>query len=224
MNCRSERNWIAAYVEGDMGPVSRWLVRRHLGSCAACFEEYERREGLGDIVKELPTPPAPRVLRTRILLAVSRGSGPVWPRLRVRFENLLRPLAIPAAGGVLSALILFGALISNLSFSPQSWSDDVPLRFLAQQWVTHPSITVASPFGVTEDIGVAAFIDGQGKVYDLRMIRLPSGEPEDNIELKTQLANALLTTKFSPAMSFGRPVRGKILILFRPVTQIFVRG
>ncbi len=224
MNCRFARKHISAYVDGELGLAYRWILRQHLVSCSDCLDQYERGEILIESVGELQSVQAPGSLRTQILLAVWRGSENSWERLNVRFRNWTRPLAVPATGGVLSAVILFVGLMSNISFVPQDLGTDIPLTYLTKTLVTHPIMSMAPPFGVTEDIGVEAFIDGQGNVYDFRITHLPSSYGAVSAKLRAELANALLATRFDPATSFGRPVLGRVLLSFRPVTHVQVRG
>jgi hypothetical protein len=220
MDCRTERRWIADYVDDELGVGSRWLVRRHLQSCARCFAEYERLEGLRGIVRSLPQPRSPKSLRTRILLSISRvDTWGVWPRWKLRLQNFLRPLAVPVTGGVVAAVLSFGVLMSHLWISPREWTDDVPLTYFANAWISDPAVRIPSPLAISGEITVEAFIDDQGRMYDFRFIQLPPQIGRD--ELRMQLANTLLTTRFRPAMNFGRPVRGKILISY---VQVDVQG
>jgi hypothetical protein len=220
MDCRTERKWISDYVHDDLGIGSRWLVRRHLQSCAPCFAEYERLECLRGIVRSLPQPRAPKSLRTRILLRISRaGAWGFWPRLKLRMQNFLQPLAVPVTGGVVAAVVSFGLLMSHLWISPREWTDDVPLTYFASAWISDPTVRIPSPLAISGEITVEAFIDDQGRMYDFRFVQLPPQLGND--VLRMQLANALLTTRFQPAMNFGRPVRGRILISY---VQMDVEG
>ncbi len=224
MNCRFTRKHIPAYIDGELGPAFRWILRQHLGACSDCLDQYERGEAFIESLAELQSVQAPASLRTQILLAVWRESESTWERMGVRFRNWTRPIAVPATGGILSAVILFVGLMSNISFVPQDLDADIPLTYLTKTLITHPSMSVAPPFGVTEDIGVEVFIDGQGNVYDFRIIHLPSSYSAVSAKLRAELANALLAARFDPATSFGRPVLGRVLLSFRPVTHVQVRG
>ena len=77
---------------------------------------------------------------------------------------------------------------------------------------------------MAREIAVEAFVDGQGHVYDFRIIRLPGSFPEPDRMLRAQLAHALLSTRFDPATHFGRPTLGRVLLSFRPTIQVHVRG
>ena len=224
MNCRFARTYIPAYIDGELGPANRWILRQHLVGCPDCLDQYERGDTFIESVAELRPVQVPASLRTQILLAVWRESENTWEQLRLRFRNWTRPIAVPATGGILSAVILFVGLMSNISFVPRDLDTDIPLTYLTKTLITHPSMSIAPPFVVTENIGVEAFVDGQGYVYDFRIIHLPSSYRATSAKLRAELANALLAARFDPATNFGRPVLGRVLLSFRPVTHVQVRG
>ncbi len=222
MDCLWTQRNLTAYIDGELGAAARWIARRHLLSCSACYERYEDRESLDCLMRSVSVKQAPANLRTRIHLALSQESGhAVWARWRLHLGNLLRPIAVPAVGGVMAAVFLFFAFISNLGITPRMFAEDVPLRYLAKAWISQPQMAVPTPFTVTEEIVVLAFIDVEGSVYDFRVI---PDQPVANPKLASELANALLTAKFEPATSFGRPVRGAALISLLPATSVTVRG
>ena len=225
MDCRTAALKIRSYVDGELGPVLRWWLRRHLVECRQCFEEYEDRDVVRELVRNGDEIAVPAFLRTRILLATAHAMrwDPV-SQAKLWLDNCLRPLAVPAFGGVLSAMILFAVLISDLSFVRGGFADDIPLTYLTRTWITSPSITEAPALVVPEDITVEVFIDRDGRVYDLRMVKVPKGAPHLTSRLKSRVASALLTAKFDPATNFGRPVLGRVLLSFRPVTRYTVYG
>jgi hypothetical protein len=213
---------MTAYIEGDLGLGPRWVLRQHLTNCPHCFQEYERQESLISLIERVSNPLPPADLRTRIESALSiEANRDCWSRWNLHLSNIMKPLLVPAVGGLLSAMILFFSLISNVLISRRMLADDVPLTYLAGTWVSHPRMSVPTPFGVTEDTVVLAFIDLQGGVYDFRFV--PEGDYR-NAKLESEVANALVTTQFHPATSFGKPVMGAILISFTPVTRVTVKG
>ena len=224
MNCRWASRHIAAYVEGDLPPVSAWLMRSHLGVCEACFRLYEGEDNLVAEMRRLPAISVPSDLRTRLLVALSHANENSWILWKVRLRNAMRPIAVPATGGVFAALILFLGLMANFYFVPPSLDADIPLTYLTRRIVTAPSVSIAPSFAPARDIGVEAFVDGEGYVYDFRIIRLPDSYPEPDRILRAQLAQALLSARFDPATHFGRPTLGRVLLSFRPTIQVYVKG
>ncbi|MDE0126112.1 MAG: zf-HC2 domain-containing protein [Bryobacterales bacterium] len=219
MHCNWARDRIERYVSNDLGPIERALLRFHLTRCPPCLERYESRETVALEVAALPPRLPSRDLEVRILSAVSlerlRRSQPRmrWNRTKIKLGNLVRPVAVPAAGGLLVALLLVPALLSAFWTEPVVHANDIPLRILAAPVVKAPVMTLPSPYPVSRDLIVLAYIDHRGGVYDYKVA---SSEPLDQ-RMRGQLANALLTSKFEPAQRFGQPIRGQRVILYQRV-------
>ncbi len=224
MNCRWAGRNLTAYVEGELTAVSTWLMRGHLSGCEACFRRYEREDSLVSEVRRLQAIGVPPNLRTRLLVALSHANESSWGHWKMRFRNAMRPIAVPATGGVFVAVILFLGLMTNFYFVPPALDADIPLTYLTRSLISGPSVSVAPSFAVARHISVEAFVDGQGYVYDFRIIRLPGSYPEPDRMLRAQLAHALLSVRFDPATHFGRPTLGRVLLSFRPTTQVHVQG
>lgn len=221
----AKRN-LTAYIEGELGPVSCWLMRQHLTFSPELHDEYEARESaesLSALLRHLSSVQPPADLSMRIRLAVSHESSPrFWARWKIHIDNLMRPLAVPAAGGVLAAVMSFTTLMGSVGMTPRMFAEDVPLAFFDKAFVATPEMSMPTPFSVTEETLVLAFIDGEGSVYDFRVISNDGKRP--NPKLTAELASALVTTRFEPAMNFGRPVPGTMLITLRPADRVEVRG
>ena len=89
-----------------------------------------------------PLAPVPQRLQTQLLVLASRERARwnstrtlplalrTWARdARLTIDNLMRPLALPFAGGLLSALVLFSMLVPTFGFRP-SVRNDVPHRLV----------------------------------------------------------------------------------------------
>ncbi len=224
MNCGWARRNLTAYVEGELRLVSTWLMRGHLSGCEACFRRCEGEDGLVPEVRSLQAIAVPPGLRTKVLVALSHANESSWSRWRVRLRNAMRPIAVPATGGVFAAVILFFGLMANFNFVPPALDADIPLTYLTRSLITGPSVSIAPSFAVASYIGVEAFVDGHGYVYDFRIIRLSDSYQEPDRILRAQLAQALLSARFDPATHFGRPTLGRVLLSFRPTTQVYVQG
>ena len=224
MNCRWVSRNLTAYVEGELTFVSTWLMREHLTGCEACFRLCEGEDNLVRQVRRLQAIAVPLNLRIKLLVALSHANESSWSLWKVQFRNAMRPIAVPATGGVFAAVILFLGLGTNFYFVPPTLDADVPLTYLTRSLVSDPIVSTAPSFAVAHEIAVEAFVDGQGHVYDFRIIRLPGSFPEPDRMLRAQLAHALLSARFDPATHFGRPTLGRVLLSFRPTTQVHVQG
>jgi hypothetical protein len=116
----------------------------------------------------------------------------------------------------------FLALMDAVGINQRMFAEDVPLAFFNKAFVSHPQMRLPTPFTVTEETLVLAFIDGEGSVYDFQVISNHGWRPSP--KLTAELASALVTTRFEPAMNFGRPVLGTMLITLRPADRVEVRG
>jgi hypothetical protein len=130
-------------------------------------------------------------------------------------NNLMRPLAIPTAGGFVSALLLFGVLAPGLAARGGVAGQDVPTVLY-----TGASVRSFTPFGFDNvALTVEVTIDGEGRVIDYTIPTEFAASPE----LYRNIGNNLLFTQFTPVRNFGQPIKAKVRISFQS-SQIDVRG
>jgi len=214
MTCIQARQEMAALIREQSRAGQSAGLRRHLLECSACYDEYEYLARLSSPLRELPPVEPPAELATAIRLRAFAGQRlSIWERWQVQLSNLMRPVALPAAGGVLTALILFGVLIQAVSFRRAVFNHDVPTALS-----TDPQFKQASLPPVFEDLLVEAWIDEQGRISSYRILNAPPGQ---GASVDYQLGNVLLTTIFEPATRFGQPISGKVLFSLR---RINIRG
>ncbi len=134
---------------------------------------------------------------------------------RLFADNLMRPLAIPTAGGFVSALLLFAVLAPGLTTRGAA----------ARQRCSHRSVhrgfgSLIIPLGLyNENITIEVTIDGDGRVIDYSLPNGPSKDPA----LHRSIENYLLFTQFTPVRNFGQPVKAKVRISFQS-SRIEVKG
>jgi hypothetical protein len=133
-------------------------------------------------------------------------------RFRLVVDNMMRPLALPFAGGLVSALFLFSMLVPTLRFFPG------PLNETPTALYTEPTIATTSPFGVSDEVLVELIINEEGRVVDYFL-----RDRQMNRQLIGQIGNMILFTSFNPATSFGQPTGGRVLVSFRR-SLIVVKG
>jgi len=128
-------------------------------------------------------------------------------RLRLFADNLMRPLALPFAGGMVSALALFSMLVPSIA-SHVSAGDDVPIPF----FYTDPQVKEQAPyeFSYAADVTVEVVVDGQGRAVDYT---LPEGASASE-QLRRKIMTNLLFTQFTPATAYGRPTMGRMFLSF----------
>jgi hypothetical protein len=225
MSCQEVRKLIAPFLDQDLAGEQREHVLKHLAFCRECSAQFNSLDKARNALRALkPRPmPARLVAQLRILASheqvrrVSRASLGAALRcwrsnLGLLMDNLMRPLALPFAGGVISALVMFSMLVPTLNFR-HNFHNDVPI---VSGIYTDASLTEISPFcnGADETV-LELTIDERGQLTDYRV---------SEGEMSKELANDLLFTVFSPATIFGQPVSTKLYLTFRRSRTITVKG
>lgn len=184
---------------------------------------------VGEALGRLPRRNAPREVTDRLRVLASREASRRRSRssfpalvahlrdeLRLRVDNLMRPVAVPFAGGLVSAMLLFGALAPALTVQ-RVVRGDVPTNLSTQA-----SLASSISFDLIDsDLIVDVAIDEQGRVASYS---IPTDQSwAHDTALVRSVENTLLLTRFTPATFFGQPATGKIRITLRR-SQVEVRG
>lgn len=203
----------------------------HRASCPRCADFALRSHHQRRALRSLAPKPVPInvAVNLRVLASkerVRRQSRLTWGARFATFrshtllwlDNLWRPLAIPTAGGLASACILFAALMPNFVV-PGPGRTDVPTA-----WYQSAEVYGLSPFGGNfENITLDVRIDMSGRVVDYVV---PSGDGDvlrQNPEMRKAVENSLLFMTFKPASFFGQPASDTIRITLRR-SHIEVKG
>jgi hypothetical protein len=237
MNCAKVQELLPGYLDGalpdSLGPDGHVQLGRHLQDCEACRLELERYRELSWMMSSTgpaAAPPADLGVSIRLAVADARASQRLayrLNRLKTRIEllldNILEPLALPASGGVVMALLVFamvyqvlwaGApLAAAVSDSPTNLLQPARLELLAgfQMSTLEEMTRTAGP------LLVEATVDAQGEAVGYRVI---SGKVDE--ATRRELDQVVLFSRFRPEMSFGRPTSGGRVVL--SFSQIRVRG
>ncbi|PYT27725.1 MAG: hypothetical protein DMG57_17390 [Acidobacteria bacterium] len=227
MNCESVQRKLSAFQDRSLGPEAFGAIAEHLVSCRECASYSEDVGEICSSLRELPRfmPPARLLTQLQVLASrerayrLSHNTLPAlihyWrAELRLVVDNLMRPFAIPFAGGLLSAVFLFSMLVPTFQFQ-RHMHNDVPSGLYTQSDATVDAFP--PPFGFSEnDVVVQLTLDAKGSVVDYS---LPNGSVSK--QMRNDIANMILFTKFQPATAFGLPAASTVLISFR---RIVVKG
>jgi len=155
-------------------------------------------------------------LRHRRLLNARTFAAYCSERLGLILHNLMKPLAVPAAGGVVSTIVLFALLAPALTVN-RNVASDIPTGL-----TTPASLESSFSFHLTgEDVVVDVNIDEGGRVTSYS---IPRGQHwTQNPAMVRGVETTLLHTKFIPATMFGQPATGKTRITLRR-SSLDVRG
>ena len=198
--------------------------------CQVCARESERYQRIREALHSLPrrTPPSDLTVRLRVAASQARtqtaNGASDWTRLRDRMQlamsNLMRPLALPLAGGLCAALVLFSALVPTFNSTFASNKADLLLD-VPTMLTTEPSLKYMAPIAFAEaDAVVDLNIDDQGRIVNYSIVSAP-GQTE---QLRHRIENNLLFTEFWPATAFGKPIAGTVRISFHNSSHVEVKG
>lgn len=217
----------------SLGPRGRLRIARHLEECGNCRCELQRYRAMSHMISGIRPSAPPQDLGVAIRVAISKARGQESLAARVRrwkdraelvLENILEPLALPATGGLLVALIGFTVFYQILGTAPLgATTPDSPTNLLQPARLeVLAGFEMAGLEDITRTGGqhplmVEATVNADGQAVGYRII---SGEV--NAAVHRQLDQVILFSRFRPQMSFGRPTSGGHVIL--SFTQIRVQG
>ncbi|MBI1896989.1 MAG: zf-HC2 domain-containing protein [Acidobacteria bacterium] len=234
MSCRRFERSLAAYVDGVLPPGESREAASHLAACRECNELVLDNARMRETLRSVPPRPVPAGLSGRLRVLASRQAARRRARANWRSwctgwlqgvelwsDNLMRPLALPTAGGFISALVLFAILAPTIAVSPNraETRGDVPTAL-----TTEPSVLRASPVIFdAEEIAIELTVDENGRMIDytvpesyrMLLIKKPG--------LRREIERSLLFTEFTPATMFGQPKAGKLRLTLR-TSSIEVKG
>jgi len=212
--CVEIRNHFSDFVDDLCTQEARKSIRYHLSFCDVCREQLRQWQRVQEELRALPRRHVPPDLALRLRVQMSqRLNRNFLSSLGVRLENALKPLLIPAIGGVLAAVICL-CLIMGSHVAPTTNSPDVTV-----QLVQPPRVQNLAPMDFTagdNDMLLVTQINAVGRAKGYRVL---SGQ--DSPEVLQRLDRMIYFSVFKPATMFGKPTNGEVVLSLRRIT---VRG
>lgn len=139
-------------------------------------------------------------------------------RTRFMLQDMLRPLMLPATGGLFSAVVLFSMWVVPTYPLRAKMAFDIPTQLTTGVQVQR-SVTAALSASVLLDVDV----DEQGHLLSYQIVS--GAEVVADPLMRRRMETALWFTTFSPASAFGMPMAGKTRVLLLPGPDIYyVKG
>jgi hypothetical protein len=135
------------------------------------------------------------------------------------FDNLMRPVALPFAGGLLSAMTLFSLLVPSLSFS-HNFTDQAFLTYPDGEVIALSSNGTYVPASYGERLTIVpANMDSSDYSNVIWLTVNETGKVVDySIErgsLTPDLQSIILFSQFTPATVLGLPTSGRVRVAQR---------
>ncbi len=223
--CAAMQKIFSEYLDGRLTGSEMQRIASHIEACWECAGEWTELRRTQASMASLGPVKEPADLLLRIRVAVSqeraRSRRSNTQTLRLAWRNSVRPFVLQASAGFASAVLLLGTvavMVGIVSSPPMAQAGDEPLgdstapRLLYSIGGSGDSQIAA----LSSPVVVEAYINGQGAVYDFRIVSGPN-DPQT----RAIVQNMLLVSKFAPARFFGQPVRGLAVLSFSGVS---VRG
>jgi putative zinc finger protein len=228
MSCENVQERISSILDRRLPDAEQENVLAHIQSCRDCSAEWEAAQEMRSALRRLSGPSVPAALAGRLRVLASHEHARRVARvtfaarmalisdwISLMFDNAMRPLALPFAGGIVSALMIFGILVPTLTFT-HAYADQALFTYAdgevmiygpngiyvpAQESDNAPRIE--RPDARTPETAnvVDLTIDPNGRVWDWNVSRG---------ELTPDLANIIMFGQFSPATNLGVPIPSKV--------------
>jgi Putative zinc-finger len=240
MTCQKVRTRLAGYLDDAIAnaaaPQERREIGKHLELCENCREELQRYRKLSVLLSRMPRALPPANLAVRIKVAAAQAQetrdwAHRWQHIKDRAEilldNVFRPLTVPATGGLFSAIVIFAFVLHMImpGITVQADPNDIPTGLLRPAELvslygySDSSVPEAQRLDLDSqrDLLVDVTIDAQGQMANYNIITGPNTP-----ELRHQLDQILIFSRFRPMLSFGRPTSGGHVVL--SFSAVHVRG
>jgi hypothetical protein len=232
MSCENVQELISLLLDRMLPDGERENVLAHTGCCRTCGAHLESMQEIRAALGNMGQPAMPPALVAKLRVLASHEQARQfagrnlnarvdhwYTRVRLAFDNLMRPLALPFTGGILSAMVVFSLLVPTLSF-PHNYGEDDPstIDFTfpdgkvvgATDHTLGPNepetrLEPVSAIILPGEKAVDLVIDETGKVREYSVIRG---------DLTPDMINVILLSRFTPATYSGQPTWGSIRVVF----------
>jgi len=242
MSCEQVREQISMMLDGQLTSSEWEALQAHTQRCRGCDARLEFMQNLRADMRNMTAPAVPANLTAQLRVMASHEYSRRMARvnvfallrswrgnLRLAFDNLMRPFAVPVTGGLFTALLLFSILVPSLRMMEAPSSREL--------WFPHstnsePTIAVHTDpegeiVGLDRNLHLEAgdatisgnetslvlLIDERGHVQDYYL----SGG-----ELTAEMKSLILLSRFTPATNyvagFRQPTWGLKQVVFQHVS------
>lgn len=219
MTCWSAKRRITDYVDGRLRGSELTRVESHLSACGECQLRINEVRSLRSTLRTLPPAEMPADLRVRLRVKASQErsvllqtNGSRWLRFwniwKFRLNELMRPLTIPATGGFISAIALFGVFALTFSTTTRIVAEDVPVVY-----ADHINANLVPMELRSSEVVVTFSTDGSGRITDYAFREGSKSVIGDTGRLQSN--NISLPN--IPSVLTAQPISSDIRISFTPL-------
>jgi|tagenome__1003787_1003787.scaffolds.fasta_scaffold20967362_2 hypothetical protein len=219
MNCWIAKRRSTSFIDGRLRERERTRIVRHLSECPSCSTEFEQMRSVRANLRALPVTKSPAHLRAALQVAASRerqaiaeGAGSrirrAWNRWLFRLDDCMRPITLPATGGLLSSIILFGALSFTIGTTTRVSNYEVPIMY-ADHWGAN-----LVPLQLRSSVVLNLNLDGKGRITEYEVRDGSAWFIGDTARLQY---NNIAVPDFPSVLAVAQPINRGISISFTPI-------
>jgi Putative zinc-finger len=171
MTCFSAKRKSTAYLDHRLRDKERARLQEHLRGCDPCASYFDQLGWVRHGLQQLPKPLTPGALRTKLMVLASRERQDLkatagsrfqlaWENWKFRVNEWMRPLTIPATGGILSSLVLCATFAFAVGTSARSVAYEVPVEY-----EDHAAANLV-PLNMRSSVLLNISLDGRGHIQD----------------------------------------------------------
>ena len=219
MTCFSAKRLSTAYLDGRLRSSEHTRLTAHLRDCDSCASHYQQISSVRGALQSIQPPPMPTDLKVRLAVLATQECAAVletrgnrlqwlWNRWRFRMDEFMRPLTIPATGGLLSSVALFATLALGVCQTARSVGYEVPV-FLEER--TDATLV---PVDMKSSVVLTMRLNAVGRIMDYA-VRDASASYTGNP--KTLTYNNIALPEFPTVLTEANAVTGNVRISMNPI-------
>jgi len=227
MSCEKVRPLIASLIDRQLqagvAVEAREEAIAHVTACRACGSEFDAAQQQRVALRSLAAIGVPAKLAANLRVLASHERARQLTRitwrarletlrdtLTLQFENMMKPVALPVAGGLISAMLMFGVLIPSVSYARiKGFEPPSPVFTEPDGQVVgegeYPQLKSASQPTSDGKVVVLLIIDDRGRVQNYRLTKGA---------MTPEVQSFILFSIFTPATVFGVPTWGEVQAVF----------
>jgi hypothetical protein len=244
MSCENVQKRISLLMDRRLPSGERENVLAHLETCRTCATEFASMQDLRATMREMAMPPVPAELTARLRVAASYHRASIarrrdsrarlqhlGMRIRLAFDNMMRPVAVPLAGGLFSSFACFFFLLPSLSFQhnyglepPIFHTDPAIVAGFTDPdgeivGVKNAKLEWGSSLVSGDEVSLTLLVDPSGQVQDWNVYSCDHGQCAAS-ELTPEMKDMILFSKFIPATMSGQPAWGLKQVVFPRIRRM----
>jgi len=212
-SCSAIQAQFSEYLDGAVSGAEMHAIAAHLERCGECEAEFSEWRHLQSVLSSVGPARPPADLGLRLRVAISQEHARTTRRRlegwQLTWENSLAPFLARGAAGLVTAVILLGAVGLMIGGPVSASANETVAESTSTPQLLYTVGGMDSRATFRQPVVVEAEVSPQGQVYSYRILSGPAPQG-----VREELDNFLLMSHFTPALFYGIPVPGVAVLSF----------